>query len=419
MDLTHEDLETLVGRYQELIEQETGRAFPQDPREQVDLAVRAVFDSWNTERAVLYRRQEGIPEDLGTAVNVQAMVFGNRGPTSGSGVCFTRDPATGRPGIYGDYLQNAQGEDVVAGIRNTVALADLEAIDPPSYAELLEIMSTLERHYLDMCDIEFTIDSGKLWMLQTRVGKRTPEAAFRMASDMVAEGLIDLDEALQRVTGAQLAGLMFPRFDADATRDRLATGVNASPGAAVGKAVFDSGTATEWAARGEDVVLVRKETAPDDLPGMVAARGILTSRGGRTSHAAVVARGMGRPCVCGAENLDVDVEARTMKVRGGPLVAEGDVVSIDGATGEVFLGAVPVVDSVLVRWLEGDDMDDDLVDAVASCSATPTRPAGSGCARTPTPPRTRLAPAASVPRASACAAPSTCSSASAGSWWSG
>ena len=364
VDLTHEDLEHLVGRFQELIEEEAGRPFPQEPFDQVDLAVRAVFDSWNTERAVLYRRQEGIPEDLGTAVNVQSMVFGNRGPTSGSGVCFTRDPATGRPGIYGDYLQNAQGEDVVAGIRNTVALADLEEIDPPSYAQLLEIMSTLERHYLDMCDIEFTIDSAKLWMLQTRVGKRTPEAAFRMASDMVAEGLIDLDEALQRVTGAQLAGLMFPRFDTDATRDLLAKGVNASPGAAVGKAVFDSATATEWAARGEDVVLVRKETAPDDLPGMVAARGILTSRGGRTSHAAVVARGMGRPCVCGAEALDVDVEARTMKVRGGQVVAEGDVLSIDGATGEVFLGAVPVVDSVLVRWLEGDQVDDDLVDAV-------------------------------------------------------
>jgi len=364
VDLTHEDLEHLVGRFQALIEQEAGRPFPQEPRDQVDLAVRAVFDSWNTERAVLYRRQEGIPEDLGTAVNVQSMVFGNRGPTSGSGVCFTRDPATGRPGIYGDYLQNAQGEDVVAGIRNTVALVDLEAIDATSYAQLLDIMSTLERHYLDMCDIEFTIDNGKLWMLQTRVGKRTPEAAFRIASDMVAEGLIDLDEALQRVTGAQLAGLMFPRFDTGATRDLLAKGVNASPGAAVGKVVFDSATATEWADRGEDVVLVRKETAPDDLPGMVAARGILTSRGGRTSHAAVVARGMGRPCVCGAENLEVDAEARTVKVRGGPVVAEGDVVSIDGGTGEVFLGAVPVVDSVLVRWLEGDQVDDDLVDAV-------------------------------------------------------
>jgi pyruvate, orthophosphate dikinase len=366
VDLTHEDLQQLVVTYQELIEKESGRPFPQQPQEQLDLAVRAVFDSWNTERAALYRRQEGIPENLGTAVNVQAMVFGNRGATSGSGVCFTRDPATGRKGIYGDYLQNAQGEDVVAGIRNTVALTDLETIDPTSYRQLLDIMATLERHYRDMCDIEFTIDSGTLWMLQTRVGKRTPEAAFLVAADMVAEGMIDLDEALGRVTGAQLARLMFPRFDASADRERLAAGVNASPGAAVGKAVFDSSTAAEWAARGDDVILVRKETAPDDLPGMVAARGILTSRGGRTSHAAVVARGMGRACVCGVEVLDVDPEARSMKVRGGPVVAEGEVVSIDGGTGEVFLGAVPVVDSPLVRWFEGDEVEDDLVDAVAA-----------------------------------------------------
>jgi pyruvate,orthophosphate dikinase len=364
-ELDADDLRRLVKVFQGLVEEHAGRHFPQEPREQVDLAVRAVFESWNTERAALYRRQERIPDDLGTAVNVQAMVFGNRGPTSGSGVCFTRDPATGSQGIYGDYLQNAQGEDVVAGIRNTVSLADLEQIDPSSYAELLEIMETLERHYRDMCDIEFTIDEGKLWMLQTRVGKRTPEAAFRVAADMVAEKLIDMDEALRRVTGAQLAGLMFPRFDADADRDLLAKGVNASPGAAVGKAVFDSATATEWAGRGEDVVLVRKETAPDDLPGMVAARGILTSRGGRTSHAAVVARGMGRPCVCGAESLEVDAEARRCTVRGGQVVEEGDVISIDGATGEVFLGEVPVVDSAVVRWFEGDDVRDELVDAVA------------------------------------------------------
>jgi pyruvate, orthophosphate dikinase len=364
-DLDEDDLRKLVLRFQELIEKETGHPFPQTPRDQLDLAVRAVFDSWNTERATLYRRQERIPEDLGTAVNVQAMVFGNRGATSGSGVCFTRDPATGRPGVYGDYLENAQGEDVVAGIRNAVPLSDLEGIDPTSYRQLLDIMATLERHYRDMCDIEFTIDRGTLWMLQTRVGKRTPEAAFRMAAEMVTEGLIDINEALRRVTGAQLALLMFPRFDADAERDLLARGVNASPGAAVGKVVFDSSTATEWAARGEDVVLVRKETAPDDLPGMVAARGILTSRGGRTSHAAVVARGMGRPCVCGAEALDVDVEARTATTRDGRTVAEGDVVSLDGGSGEVFLGAVPVVDSTLVRWFEGDDVQDDLIDAVA------------------------------------------------------
>jgi pyruvate,orthophosphate dikinase len=365
VDLTEEDLRQLVVVFQELIEKEAGRSFPQDPREQLDLAVRAVFASWHTDRAILYRRQEGIPEHLGTAVNVQAMVFGNRGATSGSGVCFTRDPATGRPGLYGDYLQNAQGEDVVAGIRNTVALAELEAIDPSSYQQLLEIMATLERHYRDMCDIEFTIDRGTLWMLQTRVGKRTPEAAFRVAADMVAEGMIDLDEALRRVTGAQLAGLMFPRFDTGAPRDLLATGVNASPGAAVGRVVFDSRTAAEWAERGERVILVRKETAPDDLHGMVAARGILTSRGGRTSHAAVVARGMGRPCVCGVEALDVDADTRRMTVRGGPVVGEGDVVSIDGGTGEVFLGEVPVVDSPLVRWFEGEKVEDDLVEAVA------------------------------------------------------
>ena len=364
-DLDQEDLRQLVVGYQDLIEKETGRRFPQRPREQLDLAVRAVFESWNTERATLYRRQERIPEDLGTAVNVQAMVFGNRGATSGSGVCFTRDPATGRPGVYGDYLENAQGEDVVAGIRNTVALTALEAIDPTSYRQLLDIMATLERHYRDMCDIEFTIERGKLWMLQTRVGKRTPEAAFRMAAEMVTEDLIDLDEALRRVTGAQLALLMFPRFDVDAERELLAVGVNASPGAAVGKVVFDSRTAAEWAARGEDVVLVRKETAPDDLPGMVAAQGILTSRGGRTSHAAVVARGMGRPCVCGAEALQVDVDARTATTRDGKTVAEGDLISVDGGTGEVFLGAVPVVDSTLVRWFEGDEASDDLIDAVS------------------------------------------------------
>lgn len=365
LDLGADDLRELVGRFQDLIATEVGRPFPQDPREQLDLAVRAVFDSWNTERAVLYRRQEQIPDDLGTAVNIQAMVFGNRGPTSGSGVCFTRDPASGRQGIYGDYLQNAQGEDVVAGIRNTVPLADLAEIDQASYDELLAIMATLEKHYRDMCDIEFTIEQGTLWMLQTRVGKRTPEAAFRMAAAMVGEGLIDLDEAVRRVTGAQLAQLMFPRFDSTAERELLATGMNASPGAAVGKVVFDSDTAVEWAGRGEDVILVRKETNPDDLRGMVAARGILTSRGGKTSHAAVVARGMGRTCVCGVDALHVDARTRRLTVSGGTVVAEGDVVSIDGTTGEVFLGSVPVVDSAVVRWFEGDDVDDDLVQAVA------------------------------------------------------
>jgi pyruvate,orthophosphate dikinase len=365
-DLGVDDLRELVASYKELIEKHAGRPFPQDPREQMDLAVRAVFDSWNTERAVLYRRQEQIPDNLGTAVNIQAMVFGNRGLTSGSGVCFTRDPASGAQGEYGDYLQNAQGEDVVAGIRNTVSLADLGEIDKAAHDELLAIMKKLEQHYHDMCDIEFTIERGKLWMLQTRVGKRTPEAAFRIAVRMAEEGLIDYDEALDRVTGAQLAQLMFPRFDEKADRELIAKGMNASPGAAVGKVVFDSDTAVEWADRGDDVILVRKETNPDDLRGMVVAKGILTSRGGKTSHAAVVARGMGRTCVCGVEALDVDVENRRMTVRGGPTLDEGDVVSIDGTTGEVFAGAVPVADSSVVRYFEGDDVAaDEIVSAVA------------------------------------------------------
>jgi pyruvate, orthophosphate dikinase len=364
-DLGEDDLRELVASYKKLIEDHAGRPFPQDPREQMDLAVRAVFDSWNTERAVLYRRQERIPEDLGTAVNIQAMVFGNRGLTSGSGVAFTRDPASGSQGVYGDYLQNAQGEDVVAGIRNTVSLADLGDIDGAAHDELLSIMTTLEQHYRDMCDIEFTIERGKLWMLQVRVGKRTPEAAFRIAVHMADEGLIDLDEAVRRVSGAQLAQLMFPRFDPNAERTLLGKGMNASPGAAVGRAVFDWATAVEWAERGEDVILVRKETSPDDLHGMMVARGILTSRGGKTSHAAVVARGMGRTCVCGAEALDVDVKAGRFTVRGGKTIQEGDVLSIDGSTGEIFDGAVPVVDSHVVRHFEGEDVDEPLVSAVA------------------------------------------------------
>jgi pyruvate,orthophosphate dikinase len=365
LDLDEEDLRGLVGTFKELIREHAGRDFPQDPREQLDLAVRAVFDSWNTDRAVLYRRQERIPEDLGTAVNVQAMVFGNRGMDSGSGVAFTRDPASGAQGVWGDYLQNAQGEDVVAGIRNTVSLADMQQVAPGPHAELLEIMATLEHHYLDMCDIEFTVENDKLWMLQTRVGKRTPEAAFRIAVHMADEGLIDMDEAVSRVTGSQLAQLMFPRFDADAPRDLLAKGMNASPGAAVGRIVFDTPTAVEWAERGEDVILVRQETNPDDLHGMMVARGVLTSRGGKTSHAAVVARGMGRTCVCGAEALDVDAERKRLVVRRGATLGEGDVISIDGSTGEVFAGAVPVADSLVVRHFEGEDDDSDLVDSVA------------------------------------------------------
>jgi pyruvate,orthophosphate dikinase len=366
VDLTVEDLQSLLTIYRELVEKETGQQFPQDPRDQLDLAIRAVFDSWHTDRARIYRRQEQIPEDLGTAVNIQVMVFGNSGATSGSGVCFTRDPATGRRGVYGDYLSDAQGEDVVAGIRNTVPLTDLGHLDPTSYAQLLDVMATLEGHYHDLCDIEFTIERGRLWVLQTRVGKRTAEAAFRIAADMVAEKAIDLDEALRRVTGDQLGTLMFPRFDPAGSRHLIARGINASPGAAVGRVVFDSASAVAWAARGDDVILVREETDPDDLPGLIAAKGVLTSRGGRTSHAAVVARGLGRTCVCGADDLDVDLAAREFTVRStATTLREGDLISLDGASGEVFAGAVPVVDSPVVRWFEGGPIEDDLVAAVA------------------------------------------------------
>ena len=355
-DLSAEDLQELVKTYKEYVLHRTGRDFPQHPREQLDLAIRAVFDSWNTERARIYRRRERIPHDLGTAVNVCTMVFGNLGGTSGTGVAFTRDPATGRPGAYGDYLPNAQGEDVVAGIRNTLSLDELDTIDTKAHAELMAVMRRLETHYRDLCDIEFTIERGKLWMLQTRVGKRTAAAAFRIASQLVDEQLITLDEALGRVNGAQLAQLMFPQFDTAAQRERLTTGMAASPGAASGRIVFDSATAVAWVKRGEQVLLVRRETNPDDLEGMIAAAGILTARGGKTSHAAVVARGMGKTCVCGAEELDVDPVDRVVRV-GDVVLREGDLVSIDGSTGDVFVGALPVVDSPVARFLaEGLDV---------------------------------------------------------------
>ncbi|MFJ9552925.1 pyruvate, phosphate dikinase [Nocardiopsis sp. NPDC101807] len=373
LDLDAADFRELVVRFKDIVLERTGRPFPSDPREQMSLAVKAVFDSWDAPRAALYRRQERIPADLGTAVNVCAMVFGNLGMDSGTGVAFTRDPASGQPGVYGDYLQNAQGEDVVAGIRNTVPLADLEKIDARSHAELMGVMDTLENHYRDLCDIEFTIERGKLWMLQTRVGKRTAAAAFRIADQLVDQGMISLDEAVQRVTGDQLAQLMFPRFDETALAGdgvrRIGRGMNASPGAAVGKAVFDSYTAVKWSRSGERVILCRRETNPDDLEGMIAAEGILTSRGGKTSHAAVVARGMGKTCVCGAEEIDVDTKNRRLTAPGGEVVEEGDVISIDGASGEVYLGEVPVVDSPVVRYFEGEidpasDQADDLVRSV-------------------------------------------------------
>ncbi len=351
VDLEVEDLKLLVSEFKDAVREHSGHEFPQHPREQLDLAINAVFNSWNTDRARLYRRRERIPQHLGTAVNICTMVFGNLGETSGTGVAFTRDPASGRPGAYGDYLANAQGEDVVAGIRNTLSLDDLQALDPPSHRQLLKVMRRLETHYRDLCDIEFTIERGKLWMLQTRVGKRTAAAAFRIAGQLVDENLITMDEALCRVSGSQLALLMFPQFDRSAPRELLAKGMAASPGAAVGRAVFDSATAKTWAERGEKVILVRKETNPDDLEGMIAAGGILTARGGKTSHAAVVARGMGKTCVCGAEALDVDASTRTARV-GTVVISEGDEVSIDGSTGEIFLGAMPVVPSPVETYID-------------------------------------------------------------------
>ncbi|MBN1170645.1 MAG: pyruvate, phosphate dikinase [Micromonosporaceae bacterium] len=353
IDLTAEDMKGLVADFRKVFEKFTGTAFPQDPKVQLRGAVEAVFDSWNSERAVLYRRQERIPTDLGTAVNVQVMVFGNISADSGTGVAFTRDPGTGEKGVYGDYLVNAQGEDVVAGIRNTVSLTELEKIDKKSYDQLMAIMAQLEAHYKDLCDIEFTVERSKLWMLQTRVGKRTAAAAFRIATQLVDEGTIDLEEALRRVNGAQLMQLMFPTFDLGAKPKVIAKGVAASPGAAVGKIVFDSATAVTQSDTGERVILVRRETNPDDLPGMIVAQGILTSRGGKTSHAAVIARGMGKTCVCGAESLNLDVAKKTITVDGVTL-GEGDLVSIDGTSGKVYLGEVPVQPSPVVRYFEGD-----------------------------------------------------------------
>ncbi|MDI9885106.1 pyruvate, phosphate dikinase [Streptomyces sp. HNM0645] len=346
------DLIRTVESFKDLIAERSGLEFPQSPAEQLRQAVLAVFASWNGERARLYRRRERIPDDLGTAVTVQTMVFGNLGRDSGSGVAFTRDPATGRKGVYGDYLPSAQGEDVVSGVRNAVPLQELAALDPASFGRLQEYLARLESHYHDLCDVEFTIERGKLWMLQTRVGKRTARAAFTIASDMADEGLITHRQALARVDGEQLTRLMFPRFDAAGTADVVARGVPASPGAAVGAVVFDSAEAVRRADAGEKVVLVRNETTADDLPGMIAAEAVLTTRGGKTSHAAVVARGMGKVCVCGAEDMIVDVRARCLVV-DGLTVGEGSVVSVDGSEGTVRLGAVPLVESQVVRYFDG------------------------------------------------------------------
>ncbi len=357
-DLSADDLKELVSVFKGVVADHVSAdeypelatdgsvAFPQDVAVQLKLAIEAVFRSWMNRRAIDYRKMEKIADDLGTAVNVQAMVFGNKGDTSATGVAFTRNPADGTNEIYGDFLTNAQGEDVVAGIRNTQPLADLKTTPGLEQAgeELWKVFETLQNHYRDMCDIEFTIEQGKLWMLQTRIGKRTARAALKIAVDMVGEGMISKEEAVLRVDPAQLDQLLHPQFDAKATYDVLAKGLNASPGAAVGEVVFSADEAEEEAAKGRSVILVRWETTPDDLHGMIAAKGILTSHGGKTSHAAVVARGMGKPCVCGADKLKIDAEKKVAYVTGTDVeLHEGDMISIDGTTGIVVLGAVELV----------------------------------------------------------------------------
>lgn len=359
VDLGAEHWRELVKTYSGIVEKALGRPFPQDVQEQLWGAIRAVFDSWDSDRAKVYRRLNDIPGDWGTAVNVQAMVFGNMGDTSATGVAFTRDPATGERAYYGEWLVNAQGEDVVAGIRTPQYLTkksreaanakplSMEEAMPVAYGELADVFELLERHYRDMQDIEFTVERNKLWMLQTRSGKRTAKAALRMAVEMVDEGLIDEATAVRRVDPMALDQLLHPTLDPSAPRDLLGQGLPASPGAACGAIVLDADTAQERAELGEAVILVRVETSPEDIHGMHAAKGILTARGGMTSHAAVVARGMGRPCVSGASSLSIDMKARTLKI-GKRELKEGDLITLDGARGDIMAGEVPTIEPELV-----------------------------------------------------------------------
>ncbi|MBM2823885.1 MAG: pyruvate, phosphate dikinase, partial [Thermoleophilia bacterium] len=342
VDLTADDLGELVDTFNALYEEETGARFPQDAREQLRRAYRAVFDSWNAPRAQVYRRTYDIPDDLGTAVNVVQMVFGNRGGSSGTGVCFTRDPATGEKRLFGEFLSNAQGEDVVAGIRTPEPIERMHDRMPEAFDQLVETLDRLEAHYRDLQDIEFTVEEGTLYLLQTRTGKRTAAAALRAAAEMVDEGLISREEAVARIDPGQLDQLLHPMIDPDAKVDVVARGLNASPGAASGAIVLDADTAEERGRAGEDVILVRWETTPDDIHGLIHARGVLTAHGGMTSHAAVVARGMGKPCVAGCEGLSID-HATGVVTLGEHALQAGDVITIDGGSGSVIIGAVPLV----------------------------------------------------------------------------
>jgi len=341
-DLTVEDLREMVGEFKGIYEKETGKSFPADPLRQLKLAMDAVFNSWFADRAVTYRKLNQIPHDLGTACNVQAMVFGNMGESSGTGVGFTRDPSTGERKFFAEYLTNAQGEDVVAGIRTPLHIDELKRKLPAVYDELEKIYRKLEKHYRDMLDIEFTVQDGKLYMLQTRIGKRTAAASLRIAIEMVKEKLIDRKTAIMRIDPGQLDTLMHPSFDPKTPVKVIGKGLPASPGAAVGKVVFFAEDAEQWAARGEKVILVRTETSPEDIGGMDAAQGILTARGGMTSHAAVVARGMGKCCVAGCTALNIDEKEKIM-VLEPHIIREGDTITLNGTTGEVILGQVPLV----------------------------------------------------------------------------
>ena len=351
VDLSADDLRELVATFSGIYEEETGSSFPQEPREQLRRAYRAVFDSWNAPRARVYRRANDISDDLGTAVNVVQMVFGNRGESSGTGVCFTRDPATGERRLYGEFLSNAQGEDVVAGIRTPEPIDRMRERMPEAFDQLVDTLDRLEAHYRDLQDIEFTVEEGTLYLLQTRTGKRTATAALRVAAEMVDEGLISHEEAVARIDPGQLDQLLHPMIDPDAAVDVAARGLNASPGAASGAIVLDADSAEERGRAGEDVILVRWETTPDDIHGLIHARGVLTAHGGMTSHAAVVARGMGKPCVAGCEDLSIDIAAGTLRI-GEHELRVGDVITVDGGAGRVIVGAVPLVPPAIDENLE-------------------------------------------------------------------
>lgn len=357
-ELTAEDWQEVIGEYKLIVRKHTKKVFPQDPKEQLFLSIEAVFDSWNNQRAVVYRRLNKIPDNLGTAVNIQTMVFGNMGVDSGTGVAFTRNPSTGEPHLYGEYLINAQGEDVVAGIRTPQPIATLEREMPAVFVQFSQVCQLLEQHYKDMQDIEFTVERGKLYMLQTRTGKRTAAAAIRIAVDMVEEGIIDKKTALLRVDPDQLNQLLHRRIDESKPRVRLAKGLPASPGAATGQVVFDADEAEQLSSEGKRVILVRPETTPDDIHGIVASQGVVTSRGGMTSHAAVVARGMGKSCICGCESIKIDVKKRQFTA-DDTTVKHGDIITIDGATGEIMLGEIPMIDpelsdefQLLLKWAD-------------------------------------------------------------------